>query len=299
MFFYFLFFSLFLSSFSANAQTFANSQNNELNFEYHIVKEGETLHDIAAKHAVGFDELLNANPAIENGNIIYVDQKLILPTIHLVPDAKHEGIIINLAELRLYFFEGDIARSFPISIGSDERTPTGITKIIDKKKDPSWRPPLAIRLKKPNLPEIMPPGPENPIGKFALYLDSRNDIKWLGISLHGTDNPSSIGSRVSLGCMRLYPQDIEELFNLIPIGTEVNVLSQDIKIEKINKKIYFESHFRNTPDLVLEGWRIEEEICKKIKNCEKEIDWNKVDEAAVRNLGIPEDVSYTAIPKIN
>lgn len=292
MFFNFLFLIFALLPISVRAQEFANSLDNNNRIKYHIVGKGETLHEIATVYDLGFDELVKANPGIENGNIIYIGQKLILPVTHLVPEAKHDGIIINLAELRLYFFHDDAVRSFPISIGSDERTPEGITKIINKKKDPSWRPPLSMRLKKPELPEIMPPGPDNPMGKYALYLDSRKDIKWIGIAIHGTDNPSSIGSRVSLGCIRLYSQDIEELYELIEVGTVVNIVNQDIKVDKILDKIYLETHLKTAPDLVIDSWRIKEKICKKISDCENLVDWNKVDEVALRNLGIPEQISY-------
>lgn len=277
--------------FLSYAQDFNNDQN-PAEIKYHIIKKGETLYKIANSFDLGFDEILQANPEISDPQIIYAEEKIILPTTHLTPDVKASGIAINLAEMRLYFFSNQEIISFPISIGSDKKTPTGKTKIIAKRENPSWIPPKSIREENPNLPEIVPPGPDNPLGNYALYLDASKNFKWQNIMIHGTNAPWTIGSRVSHGCIRLYPQDIEKLFNIIEIDTPVTITNQPIKVAELAGRIYMEVHLQEAPDIVSEDIGVKKLICKKIKNCETKINWDKVDEVVLDNLGIPIDVSY-------
>ena len=132
-----------------------------------------------------------------------------LPTVHLMPDladADPEGIVVNLAEMRLYFFEkpGGVPQSFPIGIGRDGlNTPTGTTEVVAKRKNPTWRPTKRMRDEDPELPEVVPPGEDNPLGTRALYLG------WPQYLIHGTNKPHGVGRRVSSGCVRLYPEDVE------------------------------------------------------------------------------------------
>ena len=259
--------------------------------EYYFVKKGETLYDIASLFDLGFDELLHANPSITNPHLIYANKKIILPLTHLIPDVEPQGIAINLAELRLYLFTDDDVESFPISIGADEKTPTGKTKIIAKRENPSWTPPNSIREENPRLPEIVLPGPDNPLGNYALYLDASHDSKWQGIMVHGTNVPRSIGSKVSHGCIRLYPQDIEKLFNAIEISAPIIITNQPLKVSEIDDKIYLEVHLKEAPDVVFEDIGVSKLICQKIKNCEEKIDWQKVDDTVIENLGIPVEIT--------
>ena len=259
--------------------------------EYHIIQKGETLHSLAQSFDLGFDELLHANPQITNPKLIRLGEKITLPTAHLIPDAKRDGIVINLAELRLYFFSDEEEITFPISIGADERTPIGKTKISDKRENPSWIPPDSVRAENPNLPEIVFSGPDNPLGNYALYLDASRNAKWDKIAIHGTNAPRSIGSKVSHGCIRLYPQDIEELFSKVKINTPIEIVNQPIKADEINNKIYIEAHFNSAPDLVSEEMGVKKIICKKIANCDERVDWSRVDEAVTENSGILIDVT--------
>ncbi len=273
-----------LIAFSFSALSYAQ----EVATTYYTIKKGDTIYNLAQEYDLGFDEILAANPDITDPTKIYVGSQIILPLMNLLPDVKHEGIVINLAELRLYFFEGEEnVISFPISIGAEEKTPLGKTKIANKTENPSWIPPLSIREENPKLPEIVPPGPENPLGNYALYLDASKNSKWQSIMIHGTNQPTSIGARVSHGCIRLFPWDIEKLFNLIEIDTPVTIINQPIKIADIDGKAYLESHFREGMDVVFESSGISKMICAKIKNCETRIDWKKVDDVVAQNLGIP------------
>jgi len=260
-------------------------------FLTHTIQKGENFYKIAQSFDLGVDELLRANPEITDPKILRAGGKIILPTIHLLPDVKHEGIVINLAEAQLYFFTDEKVFSFPISIGADEKTPIGKTKVMMKRENPSWMPPASILEENPNLPEIVPAGPNNPLGNYALYLDGSRNYKFHNIMIHGTNNPRSIGSKVSHGCIRLYPKDIESLFNEVEIGTEVLIVNQPIKVNEINNKVYLEVHLAETPDLVFENMGVKKLICKKTPDCEERINWQKVDDVVIENKGIPVEIS--------
>jgi L,D-transpeptidase ErfK/SrfK len=283
-------FLIFLILFPLLGQAQDAENENSIEPLKYTVQKGDTIYNIAQKFDLGVDEILLANPEIINSKskFIYSGKTIILPTTHLIPDVNREGIVINLAELRIYFFvDGKESVSFPISIGKDEATPLGKTKIVSKRENPSWTPPASIREEDPSLPKIVPPGPNNPLGDYALNLDASHDYKWHGIMIHGTNAPRSIGSRVSHGCIRLYPRDIERLFNEVEIETPVEFVNQPIKVEEISGKIYIEVHLREAPDLVLENLGVNKLICKKVASCEIRVDWQKVDDAVVQNLGVP------------
>ncbi|MCB9983841.1 MAG: L,D-transpeptidase family protein [Rhodospirillales bacterium] len=201
-------------------------------------KYEDTFIHLARDYGLGFTELRAANP--------YVDPwlpgsgtDLILPTRHLLPDAPHEGIIINLADMRLYaFINGDEAPYHtPIGIGREGlSTPEGTTKIVRKVDGPVWRPTPRMRRENPELKEAYFQGPDNPMGTHALYLG------WPQYALHGTNKPFGIGRRVSSGCIRLYPEKISELFELIPVGMKVTVVNQPIKVAWIDDELFLEAN---------------------------------------------------------
>jgi L,D-transpeptidase ErfK/SrfK len=278
MFFFHFFLFLFLH-FGASAEEIEN--------EYYQIKKGETFHQIAINFNLGVDEILRANPQIVDPNKIYFGQKIILPIAHLLPNTKRIGIVINLAELRLYFFKDGEVSTYPISIGKDEKTPTGLTKIIAKKEDPTWIPPQSIREENPDLPEIVPPGPENPLGSHALYLDGSRNPRFTRIVIHGTNAPWKIGSEISHGCIRMYPENVAKLFAEAEIGTRVLVINQPLKIHQYEAEVYLESHLKEVPEFPIKDGEHAKLICKRIKNCEEKVDWEKVEKALMQNLGIP------------
>ena len=284
------FFLIFLIFITFSSQAKELEADDPLASPRYTVLKGDSLYNIAQDFDLGVDELLMANPGLINAEskFLFAGRTIILPIIHLIPDVSRKGIVVNLAELRLYFFSDNAEPvSFPISIGKDEVTPVGKTKIISKTKNPSWIPPASILEENPNLPKIIFPGPDNPLGNYALYLDASKNHKWQSIMIHGTNAPKSIGSKVSHGCIRLYPQDIEQLFDSVEIDTPVEFVNQPLKVEEIEGKIYIEIHLREAPDLVPEKLGVKKLICRKIADCEQRIDWQKVDDAVVQNLGIP------------
>ena len=202
------------------------------------IKQNDTLMDVAWRYGLGFVELRAANPGVDPW-IPPPGMLLTLPTAHLLPDAPKQGIVINLAEQRLYVFsrDGRSVETHPIGTGKEGRTtPLGATTIVRKQANPAWYPPASIREEKPELPKVVPPGPDNPLGDFALYLG------WNAYLIHGTNKPDGVGRRVSSGCIRMYPEDIARLFREIPVGTKVTVVMQPIKLGWWHDQLYLEVH---------------------------------------------------------
>ncbi len=197
-------------------------------------KHEDTLLDLARDNELGFVEIVAANQGVDPW-VPGEGTEIILPTGHLLPDAPREGIVINLAEHRLYFFAEDGIRTYAIGVGRDGwDTPLGTTKIVRKKKNPIWYPPESIREEHPDLPKVVRAGPDNPLGRHALYFD------WPTYLVHGTNMPWGVGRRVSHGCIRLYPESIEKLFGEVPVGTTVQVIDQTIKVGWSAGELYLE-----------------------------------------------------------
>ena len=194
----------------------------------------DTLPDIARLHHLGFDEIVAANPGVD----IWLPgegTRVSLPTQHLLPNVPRSGMVVNLADGRLYYFRADAAgrpavETYPVSVGQVGRTmPLGVTRVVAKQKKPTWYPPKSIRDRHIQegdvLPPFIPPGPDNPLGEYALRLG----IPTGAYLIHGTNKPVSVGLQITNGCIRLYPEDIEALFGHVPVGVPVRVISQRIK----------------------------------------------------------------------
>lgn len=198
----------------------------------------DTLVHLARRYNVGFVEIRAANPGVDPW-IPGAGTKITLPTQHILPNAPHKGVVINLSEMRLYVFgnDGDAPATYPIGIGrSGLTTPLGSTTVARAAIDPTWTPTPRMRREDPTLPAVVQPGPENPMGTHALYLG------WESYAIHGTDKPYSIGRRLSSGCIRMYPEDILTLYDNIPVGTSVTVVDQPIKTAWIGNDFYIEAH---------------------------------------------------------
>ncbi|MEN2995174.1 MAG: L,D-transpeptidase family protein [Thermodesulfovibrio sp.] len=239
-----IFYIIFLNFSLSFANTFSISNDTTIvgNLQTHILKNKESLIEIARQYNLGYNEIVDANPNLDpfvpgDGN------KVIIPTFWILPDRPNnfQGIIINLSEMRLYYFykkqKKQLVTTFPIGIGDDGvETPTGKFKISHKVVNPSWYVPESIRQERPELPAVVPPGPDNPLGSHALRLSG------LSYLIHGTNRPWAIGRKVTHGCIRLYPEDIPKLFDLVPIGTEVLIMRQPVKVGKIGNEVYVEVH---------------------------------------------------------
>jgi L,D-transpeptidase ErfK/SrfK len=209
-------------------------------------KHEDTLLDIARRFDVGQDEMVLANPAVDRW-LPGEGAETLVPTRFILPQAKRTGIVLNVPEMRLYFFPTPragntaIVQTYPVSIGRmDWATPLGTTAIAAKTRNPSWRPPESIRSEHAAdgspLPEFVPPGPDNPLGNYALRLTRP------GYLIHGTNRPYGVGMRVTHGCVRMYPEDIEALFPDVPVGTPVQIVNQPIKLGWLANTLFIEVH---------------------------------------------------------
>jgi L,D-transpeptidase ErfK/SrfK len=206
----------------------------------------DTLLDIARRFDIGQDDILLANPQVDRW-LPGEGTQVVIPSRYILPDAARKDLVINVPEMRLYYYPppepGQAAElhTYPVSIGRmDWTTPLGETRIIDKIRHPSWRPPASIQAeheaKGEPLPDIIPPGPDNPLGDYALRLALP------GYLIHSTNRPYGVGMRVTHGCIRMYPEDIEELFPGIPADTPVMIVNQPVKIGWLFDTLYIEVH---------------------------------------------------------
>lgn len=206
----------------------------------------DTFVDIARAYDLGFDELVDANPDVDPW-LPGEGTRIVLPTQFVLPDAPRTGIVLNIGAKRLFYFPkaapGEAAQviTHPVGIGREGwATPTGATKVISKTKDPTWVVPASIRREHAAagnpLPARVPPGPDNPLGRYALRLDLPSYL------IHGTNRPAGIGMRVSHGCIQLFPEDIESLFAEVPVGTPVLIVNQPRLLGWRGDNLYLEAH---------------------------------------------------------
>jgi L,D-transpeptidase ErfK/SrfK len=235
-------------SFGINADSFFFTESNTIvgAVSYTYTRQEQTLPDIARLHDLGYHEIRLANPQV-NTWIPGRRRQINLPKQFVLPFVPHEGIVINIPEMRLYYFpedeDGIVRRviTHPIGIGREGwNTPYVTTNIIQKNTRPSWYPPESIREKYASegtiLPAVVKPGPDNPLGEYAMRLGLPSYL------IHGTNRPYGVGMRVSSGCIRLYPEDIESLFNQVSIDTNVRIINQPYKVGIKGNEIYLEAN---------------------------------------------------------
>lgn len=227
-----LFFLQALIAFSTNATTLVLPPTGDVvgDVQYTLSEVNETIDEVGRRFDVGYNEIVRANPQINSSRSI-INSRLVIPGQYILPDGPRKGIVINLAEYRLYYFpqNENVVITFPVGIGrSGWNTPLGVTKVVAKVANPKWRPTGNLRAEAEKngdfLPDEFPSGPYNPLGQYALRLG------WPTYLIHGTNKLDGIGMRVSAGCIRMFPDDIEYLYRMVPIGTSVRVINQPIKI---------------------------------------------------------------------
>lgn len=222
--------------------------------EAYIVKAGatDTLLDIARRNGMGQTEILIANPDVDRW-LPGAGTEVLIPSRYVLPDAPRNGLVLNLPEMRIYHFpppprktDGEtpprLITTYPVSVGRmDWKTPLGTSRIVRKQKDPSWRPPKsvieeALAAGEEPPPKVVPPGPDNPLGQYALRLNLP------GYLIHGTNKPWGVGMRVTHGCVRLLPEHIERLFAQVEVGTEVHLVNQPVKLGWLGNQLLIEVH---------------------------------------------------------
>jgi L,D-transpeptidase ErfK/SrfK len=205
-----------------------------------------TFSDLAREYGLGYDEIVAANPDIDPW-LPGDETPVLLPTQYVLPDLPRRGLILNIASKRLFYFpevaDGEPVQvlTYPIGIGRvGWETPLGDTTVTAKAKDPSWWVPASVRKEHAEmgdpLPSVVPPGPDNPLGHRVLKLDMP------GYLIHGTNQPYGVGMRVSHGCVRLYPENIESLYEMVAVGEPVTIINEPYLAGWRNGEFYLESH---------------------------------------------------------
>ncbi len=253
------------------------------------LEKGDTLPDIARHFGLGITEISAANPGADVW-VPEAGERIILPLNFILPDAPRKGIVVNLATKRLFHYKEDknslVVSTYPVGVGTKERpTPTGQMRVARKAARPTWHVPASIaedhRKKGDILPAAVPPGPLNPLGEYALYLSKS------GYLIHGTNKPASIGLNASNGCLRLYPENVEMLFNDTPVNTPVLIVNQPYLVGQRDGVLYLEAHAPSEGS----GAGELEKIYAKLKSLEKKsarpLDWKKVKEVQAEARGIP------------
>lgn len=264
---------------------------------------GDNLEKIGERYGIGLHEMLEANPRIAMQSNFQGGEQITVPTIYILPPFR-KGIVINLPELRLYYFapDGQSVTTYPVGLGRMAwRTPLTSTYVIKKEVDPTWHVPASIKqyvLEKTGqeLPDEVPPGPDNPLGHYAMYLGTK------GYLIHGTNQPWSIGRFISSGCIRLHNKDVEQLFQIVDVGTPVHIINYAYKAGWKGNELYFEAQTPmefDQPESLLNEQSAEAVLNQATQDHNAKIDWTKVDQIAAQQDGIPQGVGLAENPVVN
>ncbi len=291
------FFLLYIFVFNVSAEVYELANTNDsLVGEIRKTRASseDTLLDIARANGLGFHEIKRVNPKLDTW-LPDSKEDVILPSRYVLPMAKRDGIVLNIPEMRLYYFPkvkpGEVTKivTYPLGIGRQGwQTPYINTRIIEKKKHPSWHPPKSIREEHEAagdpLPKRVKPGPDNPLGDYAMRLGIPDYL------IHGTNKPFGIGMRVSHGCIRLYPEDIEELFQQVKLRTPVHIVNQPYKVGRLDDKIYLEAHpFLEEDSEVYKDnlTSVVKMIVKLTEEQDYQIEWDLAKQVIKEMTGIP------------
>jgi len=252
----------------------------------------DTFSAIAREYNVGYEALRNANPSVDHW-LPGEDTPVYLPTQLVLPAAPQEGIVLNVATMRLFYYtERDGERQItthPIGIGrTGWATPTGSATVTDKARDPVWYVPASVRREHAELgdplPAMVPPGPDNPLGGFALGLSMP------GYLIHGTNMPAGVGMRISHGCVRLYPEDVEVLFERVDVGTPVHIVDQPVLAGWHDGQLLLEVHRpleEDQRDPAAEAERVIAAAMERVGETQRLIDSERVRLVVEERRGMP------------
>jgi len=271
-----------------------------------IARHEDTLPDMARRFNVGYEEIVRANPGVDPW-LPGEGTRIVLPTRFVLPDAPREGLVINLAAMRLFYYLPRKDKNAPLEVETHPigigkvgwSTPEGRTKIVSKVKDPSWTPPDSVRKEHAEngdpLPAKVPAGPDNPLGRHMMRLG------WPSYLMHGTNKPYGVGMRVSHGCIRLYPEDISRIYDQVPVGTTVTVVNQPYLLGWKGDILFVQAYGPLDDDarnwehgpasLRKKGAKSQSPLWKRIVAADASINWDRAREVAEKPSGIPLGVS--------
>ncbi len=265
----------------------------------HTAKHEDTFVDLARHYNVGYQELRRANPDVDAW-LPGEGTEIIIPRQYVLPNAPRRGVVINVAEYRLYYFpDGDSGSvySYPIGIARvDRTTPLGLTTITRMAVNPTWYPTESVRAEQAAmgrpLPTVVPPGPDNPLGSRAMYLGFPLYL------IHGTNEPRGIGMRVTAGCIRMFPEDVEELYEMVGVGTQVRIVNQPFKLGWAEDGLYLEAHMPLEEERDTGQWtpteltRLFVAVTSEENAREVRVDWHEAERVMEDGRGIPGFVSH-------
>ncbi len=216
--------------------------------EHTVTTYEDTLIDLGRRYSLGYEEIRRVNPDVDPW-LPGEGTAVVLPGQRILPSGPRDGIVVNLPEHRLYYYpkpkkgEKPVVYTYPVSIGKmDWHTPLGKTRIVQKEKNPVWYPPASVRKEHAErgdpLPAAVPPGPDNPLGAYKMRLA----IGGGSYLIHGTNNPAAVGMAITHGCIRMYPEDIEQLYSMVPVGTNVYLVNEPVKVAFVDGEVYMEAH---------------------------------------------------------
>lgn len=298
----FLLAAVFAITLSGNAQALSfdlPAEGDSVIGEMQVItaKHEDTLPALGMRYGIGYREMVAANPTL-NPWLPGEGAQVYIPTRFVLPPGERKGIVLNLSELRLYYYPPNENRVITYAVGIGREgwtTPVVKTRIASMRKAPSWTPPQSIREEyaaegKP-LAAVVPPGPDNPLGNYALRLGLPSYL------IHGTNKPLGVGMRVSHGCVRMFPQDIEELFAMVAPGLPVSIIKMPYKAGWLNGRLYLEAHkplSEEFEEAGLDLTRMVEAIIKAHKDHEAAINWDLAESSARKHHGLP--VAITSAP---
>ncbi len=251
---------------------------------------GDTFYSIGRRYDIGYYELVEANPGINPTRII-PGTIIVIPTLHILPATKlRHGLVINLAELRIYYYpeHSNYVITYPVGIGREGwNTPLGPSRIIQKIKNPTWYVPASIRDARAKegvyLPKSVPPGPDNPLGNYAMRLQQSTYL------IHGTNDYHGVGRRSSSGCIRMLPEDVESLFSEVRVGTPVAIVDQPYKLGFSEGKLYFEAHVPLQEDARhIHFSEVKRDVLTAVSGTAISVNWQRLHKIAERQTGIPQ-----------
>ncbi len=279
----------------------------------------DTLLDIARRHGLGYEDIVRANPDVDTW-LPGEGTEVLLPTRFILPPGSRKGVVLNLAEYRMYYFpepidgEPAFVMTYPMSIGRmDWETPLGLARVVSKVRNPTWYPPESVRAEHAAdgdpLPRIVPPGPRNPLGGYAMRLSIP------GYLIHSTNRPAGVGMRVTHGCIRMFPADIRFLFDQVSVDTPVRIINEPVKVGWHGDELVMEVHraLEETPiesdsgEIISEVLpddgdqgperdvltALTEQFVAATNTRAGELDWERAEELLDRADGIPGPVGRT------
>lgn len=267
-------------------------------------KYEDTFADLGTANDLGYLEMVAANPGVDPW-LPGAGTEIVLPTRFILPPGPREGIVINLAEYRLYYFPKgqNVVHTYPLGIGREGwGSPIALTKIIAKTPNPTWTPPASIKAEHAAdgdpLPNVVPAGPDNPLGPFKFTLGVP------GYLIHGSNKQFGIGMRTSHGCFRMFNNNVLELATMVPVGTPVRILNEPYKFGVSGGKVYLEAHTplddKGDPSVVDKHTAVINALLKRQDLANNlRMNWDMVRDVVAAEDGLPVEIATPGAPMVS